>query len=75
MQAKNSQPWAAVLFAASLLAAVTSGCAVAEKSYHFTTHSITKIYYDPKNCTEQPDGKFKCNDVIFTVSSIEPVKK
>jgi hypothetical protein len=50
-----------------------AGCAT-KRTYHFTAKSVTRISYDPAKCTELPDGRFKCKDVVFTVSSIEPNK-
>jgi hypothetical protein len=50
-----------------------TACAV-QNSYRFAAKSITRISYDPKQCVEMPDGKYKCKDVVFTVSAIEPVK-
>jgi hypothetical protein len=50
-----------------------TGCA-AQHSYRFVPRSITRISYDPKQCVELPDGKYRCKDVVFTVSAIEPLK-
>jgi len=50
-----------------------TACA-AQNSYRFTSRSVTRISYDPKQCVELPDGRYKCKDVVFTVSAIEPVK-
>jgi hypothetical protein len=49
------------------------GCA-AQHSYRFVPKSVTRISYDPKQCVELPDGRYKCKDVVFTVSEIEPLK-
>jgi hypothetical protein len=49
-----------------------TACAV-QNSYRFTSKSITRVTYDPKQCVELPDGRYKCKDVVFTVSAIEPV--
>ena len=49
-----------------------NACAV-QKRYGFTARSVTKISYDPKRCVELTDGTYKCKDVIFPVSSIQPV--
>jgi hypothetical protein len=57
-----------ILFMLSFLTA----CAV-QNSYRFTSKSITRVTYDPKQCVELPDGRYKCKDVLFTVSAIEPV--
>jgi hypothetical protein len=48
-----------------------AGCAV-QHAYRFAPRSITRVSYDPKHCVELPDGRYKCKDVVFTVSSIEP---
>jgi hypothetical protein len=48
-----------------------TACAV-QNSYRFTAKSVTRISYDPKQCVELPDGRYKCKDVLFTVSAIEP---
>lgn len=83
MQALNLQHWMAVITATvvrtlclviPILSALLCGCATAEKSYHFSSNSVTKVSYDPKHCTEQPDGRFKCKEVILTVSGIQPEK-
>lgn len=49
-----------------------TACAV-QNSYRFTSKSVTRVTYDPKQCVELPDGRYKCKDVVFTVSAIEPV--
>ena len=58
----------------SLLALMMSACAFHQPMYRFHANSVAKISYDPRNCVELPDGKFKCKDVVFTVTSIEPIK-
>ena len=50
-----------------------TACAV-QNSYRFAAKSVTRVTYDPKQCVELPDGRYKCKDVVFTVSAIEPVK-
>jgi hypothetical protein len=57
-----------------LLALMMSACVMQHPMYLFRANSVSKISYDPKNCVEMPDGRFKCKDVVFTVKSIEPVK-
>ena len=57
-----------------LLALMMSACVVQHPMYRFRANSVSRISYDPKNCVEMPDGRFKCKDVVFTVQSIEPVK-
>ena len=57
-----------------LLAFMMTACVIHQPMYRFRANSVAKISYDPKNCVEMPDGKFKCKDVVFTVRSIEPVK-
>ena len=47
-----------------------TGCAV-QKPFHFAPKSISRIVYDPKNCSQMLDGTFKCRDVIFTVNLVE----
>jgi hypothetical protein len=59
--------------ALAVVAMFQSGCAV-KTFYRFSAKSVTHVSYDPKNCVETPDGKFKCNNVVFTVATIEPVK-
>lgn len=84
MTSRDSQPRSIVVsattgrifcLALSFLAVMLTGCVAAEKSYHFNSHSVTQIDYDPKHCMELPSGKYKCDRVIFTVGSIEPDKK
>lgn len=53
------------------LVMLLTACA-AQKPFQFHANSITKISYDPKNCTELPNGKFRCKNVIFVVSAVEP---
>jgi hypothetical protein len=50
-----------------------TACA-AQRPFQFHANSITKISYDPKHCTELPNGKFRCKDVIFQISTVEPVQ-
>lgn len=59
--------------ALSLLTAilvVLTGCAI-QKPLRFTPKSISRIQYDPRHCTQTPDGRFRCKDVVFTVTSID----
>lgn len=56
-------------FLAAILIVLT-GCAV-QKPLRFTPKSISRIQYDPRNCTQTPDGRFHCKDVVFTVTSID----
>ncbi|MBZ5531425.1 MAG: hypothetical protein LAO20_08335 [Acidobacteriia bacterium] len=55
-------------FAMGLL--ILTGCA-AQKPLRFAPKSVSKVSYDPRNCTELPDGKFRCKDVVFTVSAVQ----
>ena len=55
----------------AVAAMLMSGCTV-KTNYRFNARSITKVSYDPKNCAETTDGKYKCKDVVFTVATIEP---
>jgi len=59
---------------APLMALMMSACVMQHPMYRFHANSVSKISYDPKNCVELPDGRFKCKDVVFTVNTIEPVK-
>ncbi len=59
--------------AIAAMAMFQSGCA-GKALYRFSAKSVTNISYNPKNCTETLNGKFKCKDVVFTVATIEPVK-
>jgi len=61
----------ALLLLTPVLMLLLNACAV-QKPFQFHANSITKISYDPKNCTELPNGKFRCKDVIFAVSAVEP---
>ncbi len=56
-----------------VLAMLLSGCA-ARTAYKFSAKSVTNVSYNPKDCTETFNGKFKCKDVIFTVATIQPGK-
>jgi hypothetical protein len=47
------------------------GACAAQKPYRFKAGSVTKISYNPNRCTELPDGRYKCQDVVFTVASIQ----
>lgn len=58
-----------------LISLLCGGCAPAQKAYHFTAQSVTRVSYDPKHCTEQQDGTFRCRDVILTVGSIQSDQK
>jgi len=57
-----------ITLAPALLA--LTACAV-QRPFHFAPRNISKISYDPKNCVEMLDGKFKCKDVIFTVNTVQ----
>ena len=59
----------------AVLAMFLSGCAAAKSTYRFSAKSVTRITYDPKNCSETVDGRFKCKEVVFTVNSIQPIKE
>jgi hypothetical protein len=54
---------------AAVLLALTA-CAV-QKPFRFAPKSISRISYNPKNCSQMPDGTFRCRDVIFTVTAVE----
>jgi hypothetical protein len=54
--------------AAALL--TLTACA-AQKQFRFAPKSVSHISYDPSSCTEMPGGKFKCKDVIFTVTTVQ----
>jgi len=62
-----------LLAVAPALIIALSGCAL-HKPFLFHPSSVTRVTYDPKTCTEMPDGRFKCRDVVFTVSTVEPAK-
>ena len=55
------------------LVMLLNGCAI-QKSYRFAAKAVTKISYDPSHCTELLDGRYRCNNVVFTVSSIDAPK-
>ena len=57
-----------------ILVLFLNACAV-QQPFRFHAKSVTKVTYDPNNCTQLPDGKFKCKDVIFTVATVEPALK
>ena len=63
-----------IYLAVAVLAICLSGCAAKTAAYRFTAKSVTKITYDPKNCAETLDGRFRCKEVVFTVTSIQPIK-
>lgn len=58
-----------VVVTAALLLTLTA-CTV-QKPFRFAPRTVSRITYDPKNCVEMPNGKFKCKDVIFTVATVE----
>jgi hypothetical protein len=47
-----------------------TACA-AQKPFRFVPKSVSQISYDPSSCTQMPDGKFRCRDVIFTVTAVQ----
>jgi hypothetical protein len=49
---------------------LVTGCAV-QKPLRFAPKSISRIQYDPHHCTQMPDGKFLCKDVVFTVAAVD----
>ena len=53
----------------AMLLALTA-CAV-QKPFRFAPKSISRISYNPRNCSQMPDGTFRCRDVIFTVTAVE----
>jgi hypothetical protein len=61
---------------AVLAIAVTwlTGCA-ARQPFHFSPKSVSRIQYDPRSCTQMPDGKFLCRDVVFTVTAVDVAQK
>ncbi len=66
---------AALLILAAV--ALVSGCAgaTATRNYTFHANNITRVSYDPKLCTQLPDGAFRCKNVVFTVNAITPEQK
>ena len=70
--ARKAQQVLRVVIPSALL--FLTGCA-AQHAYRFVPASVTKVIYDPKQCSELPDGRYKCKDVVFTVSKIQPDSK
>ena len=70
--ASKTSRWC-LLAAVAMASLLLNACAV-QRSYRFTAKSVTKISYNPNRCVELPDGPYNCKDVVFTVSSIQPVK-
>ncbi|HEX2328386.1 MAG TPA: hypothetical protein VHN74_06665 [Candidatus Angelobacter sp.] len=66
---------AALLFPVAVM--LVSGCAgaAATRGYTFHANNITRVSYDPKLCTQLPDGAFRCKNVVFTVNAIAPEQK
>ena len=62
-----------VVLAVTVVVFILDGCAI-QRPFHFRPASVTRVTYDPNHCSEMPDGKFKCKDVVFTVSTVEPAK-
>jgi hypothetical protein len=62
-----------VLLAVTVVVFFLDACAV-QRPFHFRAATVTKVTYDPNRCSEMPDGKFKCKDVVFTVATVEPAK-
>jgi hypothetical protein len=62
----------ALPIAASFL--TLTACAV-QRPFRFAPKSISRIVYDPRNCSQMLDGTFKCRDVIFTVTMVEAPTK
>jgi len=69
----KSRSWV-LCFILPILVLFLNACAV-QQPFRFRANSITKVTYDPNNCTQLPNGKFKCKDVIFTVATVEPALK
>ncbi len=69
--ARKTSPWR--LLAAIAMASLLLNACAAQRPYRFTARSVTRISYDPNRCVELTDGTYKCKDVVFTVSSIQPV--
>ena len=61
---------AATLSTITAFLLMLAGCAV-QRPLRFTPKSISKIQYDPQRCTQTPDGRFRCKDVVFTVTSVD----
>jgi hypothetical protein len=61
---------AASITACTLFLLMLSGCA-AQKPLRFAPRNISRIQYDPHSCTQMPDGKFRCKDVVFTVTAVK----
>lgn len=68
---KFSRAAGAMTVAAAFL--TLTACAV-QKPFHSAPRSISRIAYDPRNCSQLMDGTFKCRDVIFTVNVVEVPK-
>ncbi len=62
------------LTAVALLFVLPTGCA-ARAPLHFAPQGVMRVTYNPNNCSELPDGKFKCKDVIFTTGIIDVSQK
>ena len=57
----------------SVMTVLLQGC-VMQRPFHFHPNSVTRITYNPSRCKEIPGGQFKCSDVVFSVSAVEPEK-
>ncbi len=52
---------------------ILTGCVV-QKPIHLLPKSISRVTYDPKSCTEMPDGNFRCKDVVFHITAVQVPK-
>jgi len=71
--AGKCQSWVLCLIL-PVLVLFLNACAM-HQPFRFHANSITRITYDPNHCTQLPDGKFKCKDVIFTVATVQSALK
>ena len=62
-----------LLVLVSVVMVFLQGCIV-QRPFRFHASSVTRITYDPSRCREIPGGQFKCSDVVFSVSAVEPEK-
>jgi hypothetical protein len=52
---------------------ICTGCAE-HAPLRFAPKGITRVSYNPRNCEELPDGRFKCKEVIFTTAMVDVSK-
>ena len=56
---------------ALLLCGAATGCAEHAKCHNYQPGIKSKVYLNPANCHDEPDGMYRCNGVLFDPQEVK----